>query len=231
MMHGLRGSKPLYPLLCIISGILVFFTGLLFVKQPWFVFFILAIAILYSFFGYFQVMIKAVIIFSVIGLLTFGITVFFYPAQNALQNLYRMLLLGLSGVPTVSLPPINLVRNLNAIKVPRWLTLGLLICIRFFGIMSVEIKRIKCAMKLRGISGWYNPRVWYRAIIIPFMMRLFSISDMLSLSLETRAFSMTSKTSIYKEVSLTLRDVLYFIIIVTIIILGFILKYKGWWHA
>lgn len=228
MMHGLRGKKPLYPLLCLLSGMLVFFAGLLFVKQSWFLFFLLSIIILYTFFGYFHVMLKAVIMFSIIGLITFAITALYFPTQNAIQNLYRMLLLGLSGVPTVSLPPINLVRCLNSLKVPRWLTLGLLICIRFFGIMSEEVRRIKCAMRLRGISGWYNPKIWYRAIIIPFMMRLFSISDMLSLSLETRAFSMTSKASVYKQVRLQPRDWIYFVIIVAIVVIGFLLKYNGW---
>lgn len=216
MMPGLQVKTPLFPVISILSGITVFFAGLLFVKEPWFPFYLAAVGILYVIFGYGRVLWKATLIFAVLGGITFGITMVFSPAQNALQNFYRMFLLGLSAVPTVSMPPIDLVRCMNQMHIPRWLTLGLLICIRFFGILGEEFRRIRTAMRLRGISAGH-PAVWYRAMIIPFMMRLFSISDMLSLSLETRGFQPGMPASIYRPVRFKRRDFVYAVLLTALI--------------
>ncbi|MDO5696070.1 MAG: energy-coupling factor transporter transmembrane component T [Eubacteriales bacterium] len=226
-MPHLRVKTPLYPIICILSGLLIFFTGLLFVKQPWFPLYLLAVALLYTAFGYFFIFMKAALIFAVIGGITFGLTVIFWPTENALQNFYRIFILGISAVPTISLPPIHLVRCMNQLHVPRWLTIGLLICIRFFYVMGTEIARIRMAMRVRNIRGAWHPKVWYRAVLIPFMMRLFSISDMLALSLETRAFSMRAPASIYRRIHVRGRDILYFGLLVGIICVGFVFKIQG----
>ena len=76
--------------------------------------------------------------------------------------------------------------------------------------MRGEIKRIREAVKTRGAGSVYNPKVWYRAFLIPLVMRLVKISDTLSLSVETRGFSLgKEKYSVYKNEIFSWTDLLF----------------------
>lgn len=113
----------------------------------------------------------------------------------------------------MSILPVDLTRNLNQIKIPRKITLGMLICLNFVPILKIEVKNIKEAMKIRGVSI-LNPKIFYRAFLIPLTIRLVNISDTLALSVEARGFKMDGKSSIYKPVKLKLKDILIFSLII-----------------
>ena len=81
-------------------------------------------------------------------------------------------------------------RNLSTLKMPRGVTLGMLIATSFPPVLGAEIKRVREAMKTRGAGSVLNPKIFYRAFLVPFVMRLVNIADTLSLSVETRGFSL-----------------------------------------
>ena len=88
--------------------------------------------------------------------------------------------------------------------------LGMLIATSFPPVLGAEIKRVREAMKTRGAGSVLNPKIFYRAFLVPFVMRLVNISDTLSLSVETRGFSLEKVPyTVYKKEIVCLSDVLF----------------------
>lgn len=228
MLEHLRSAKTVYPLFALLICLFTFFSGLLFVKQAWFLAYLLVLIVIHAIFGYGRTLVRVLPAFLLLGGAVACLSLLFATPMQAAQTGFRILLLGVSAIPTIGMPAINLVRVLNQIKCPRWLTLGLLIGLRFISIMAQEIRRIRIAMRLRGInSGWYNPAVLYRAFIIPLMMRILSISDLLALSLETRAFSMEGEVTFYKTIHIQKRDALYFALVIATCLACFLFYWVG----
>ncbi len=228
MLVEVRSDKAIYPLFCLLSCVITFFGGLLMVRQDWFPLYLAALLVIYAAFGYLSTALRIVPAFLAVAAMVAVLSLFFATPQQALQTGYRVLLLGVSAVPSISMAAIDLVRVLNRLKCPRWLTLGLLIGLRFIGIMALEIRRIRQAMRLRGVnSAWYDPRVVYRALVIPLMMRLLSISDLLALSLETRAFSMDGRVTSYRTLTVRGRDGVYIAAMTAVSLAGLLFCWMG----
>ena len=110
----------------------------------------------------------------------------------------------------MSVEPADMTRNLATLKMPRGVTLGMLIATSFPPVLGAEIKRVREAMKTRGAGSVLNPKILYRAFLVPFVMRLVNISDTLSLSVETRGFSLEKTPyTVYKKEIVCLSDVLF----------------------
>lgn len=110
----------------------------------------------------------------------------------------------------MSVEPADMTRSLSALRVPRGVTLGMLIALSFPPVLGAEIKRVREAMKTRGAGSILNPKILYRAFLVPFVMRLVNISDTLSLSVETRGFSLEKTPyTVYKKEIVCLSDVLF----------------------
>lgn len=210
-MEKLQVKKPMYPLVCIAFSAIVLLGGLLISKGPGFAYLLPAVCFVYVFFGYGRVLIKCLMIFIplslLIGLLSWPVT---GNQTAALQTAGRILLMGLCAVPLVSLPPVNLTRCLTQLNCPRVLTLGMLVTVRFVPVLMGEMRRILEAMKTRGVRLTLNPSCFYRAFLIPLVMRLTGISEILALSLETRGFDMKEKAAaVYRPVRFTARDAVF----------------------
>ena len=149
---------------------------------------------------------------SVLGIIFGGVSVLISQNYDTFHvTLARFLILGICSIPLLSIPPANLARAMNQLKVPRSLTLGMLITIRFIPILFGEIFQIRDAMQSRGVNVWvYTPKMFYRAFLVPLIMRCVNISDILSLSVETRAFDTDSKEStVYKPVIFKMKDIIF----------------------
>ena len=86
----------------------------------------------------------------------------------------------------------------------------MLISMSFVPMLRGEIKRVREAMKTRGAGSILNPKILYRAFLVPFVMRLVNISDTLALSVETRGFALGKvRYTIYKKESLAISDIVY----------------------
>ena len=65
-------------------------------------------------------------------------------------------------------------------------------------------------MKTRGAGSILSPKIFYRAFLVPFVMRLVNISDTLSLSVETRGFSLEkAQYTVYKKERIYLSDIVF----------------------
>lgn len=177
--------------------------GLLYAKRPCFPCFLLGLCVLYCLFGLGRATVKCLLLFlPVSGVFALFTLLFQRSGQQALWVAGRVLLMGLAALPMVTLPPVNLTRCLSQLGLPRSLTLGMLIAIRFVPVVGGEMGRVWEAMGLRGLR--VSP---YRAFILPVMARLLAMTDSLSLSLETRGFSLDDgPVSAYKKVSFQRRD-------------------------
>jgi energy-coupling factor transport system permease protein len=211
-MEKLYVKKPIYPLISLISGLLLFCVGLLVSKKLTLIYLLIAMTILYILFGYTKILLKAIPLFLVIGsIVGIGAALTSSSYMVGIQTLGRILLLAYASIIMVALPPVNLTRNFIALGLPRILTLGMLVTIRFVPILISEIKQISEAMKTRGAKvSILNLSYLYRAFLVPFLMRIISMSDIMAISIETRGFVLSDKSKVvYKQVKLTKRDIAY----------------------
>ena len=219
-MDSLQVKNPLYPLLSVLSSVIVLIGGLLLVRSSMFICLLLALTVLYALFGFVRVTMKSLLVFLPVSLV-FALFSFVFNRDPAiaLQMGGRILLVGLAAIPVLVLPQINLTRNLTQIRCPRLISLGMLIAVRFVPILAGEVSQIKMAMKTRGARAHlWNISCFYRAFLIPLLMRVISIADTLSLSLETRGFDLRSNAAtVYQPIRFTLRDGLYLLLVLVLI--------------
>lgn len=214
-MHMCKETRDIHPILSLVFSLLLFVMGLLFVKSTWFWMYVVTFSVLFLLFRFEKLMLKLIPFVLVFGLVMGSLTLINGSMQDALYAIYRVLALGLAGVLSMSIRPINLVRALNQLCVPRWISLGLLIVIRFIQIFREEIKRIRQAIALRGIRFASTPALWSRAFFIPLTVRMLSISEGLATSLETRGFSTDSAGSSFEVICLKRRDLVFSILFLT----------------
>lgn len=204
-----QAEKRYHPLLLLTFSLLLFVAGLLFVKEKWFYLYILTFLIIFSLFGFIKIIARTTPFVLMFGALMALLTTINGDRLDVLYAFYRVLAFGLAAVLSMSIKPIHLVRSFNQLKIPRWISLGLLIVIRFVQIFREEIRLIRQAIILRGIRFWETPALWCRAFIIPLIIRVLSISEGLAISLETRAFSTDIEGSSYEIICFKIRDVIF----------------------
>ena len=221
MIDSFHVKKPIYPIFTITSAVLIFVGALLFARCISGVIFLAAVFLLLICFGYGKTCLK-MIPFLVIYLAVFSAIFYFASHRNltfALQMAVRLAGVVIAFIPGISLPPVNLVRNLNQLKCPKLLSLGMLITLTFIPVLSGEIKQIRNAMKTRVAVNVFKPQVIYRSFLIPLIVRIVNISDTLSFSVETRGFMADDvKPSVYKTVSITVRDIVFAVLFMMIFI-------------
>ena len=207
-MESLYVSRPLYPLATLAFSTLALVGGLLIAKTALFAPALLALCLLYAGFGYGKVTLRCLAIFVPLGLVLGALSYLAFGEVTALfTNAGRVVLLGLCAVPLVSTPPVVLTRSLAVLRAPRALTLGILVAIRCIPVLLREMRQVREAMSTRGVRLGRDPRVLYRAFIIPLIMRIINISEILALSLETRAFDLhAQQLTIYHPVHFGPRD-------------------------
>ncbi len=215
MYYGTK--KSLHPLINIFLSIFILISGLFMKDLTQIFYYILFINVIASLSGYLLTLFKVFLIFIPMGLL---IALISYLISNDLSGslitICRFGILGLTVVFSLNINPTDLSRSLNQIHCPRKISLAILITFRFIPVLKQEIGRITEAMKVRGVKfHWWNPLQYYQVLFLPLIIRIINISDTLALSIETRGFSVHKKSSFYKKVLLTKRDV--FITFLTIL--------------
>lgn len=221
----MASKSKIHPIIGIILAIYIMIFSLVRSYDFNTLYFLLAIYALFIIFGMYKQALM-VIPFSVITILIFaGLT---YLINKNIESTYAMAnrLLGLSIaiIPGMSISSVDLTRSLNQLRVPRSITLGMMICLSFIPLLNLEVKHIKEAMKTRGVTSIINPFVFYRAFLIPLTMRIVNISDTLALSVEARGFAMKNKNyTVYKRVKIKPRDVIIPIAIIALSVVVVIL--------
>lgn len=145
---------------------------------------------------------------SLLSVLVFGVTLLIgntvQISCGAALHLELMLLLSLFMLRT---PISELLRGLQSCRIPDSLLLGFLIVFRFIGVLRRELGSIRqaSAMLPAGRLSW--PVKLYRCLIIPFVYRLFVLSDQLGASVNARDYG-AAKRSQYRQNPVRAGDVL-----------------------
>jgi len=143
--------------------------------------------------------------FALIAYLSYGNDI---SAAMAMANRFAAVFLAVAI--GMSVESANVTRCLSALHTPRSVTLGMLIATSFVPVLKTEIRRVREAMKTRGAGSVLNPKIFYRAFLVPLCMRLVGISDTLALSVETRGFQLGRvKYTVYKREVFSVWDILF----------------------
>ena len=216
-MTFFRFKTKLYPLIAIASSLFVIILGLVVARNENLCWYLLGVLAWLCIFGCFKGVLKILPAFIVFGGAFAGIAYASaggdFSAALAMLNRFGALFLGVAL--SMSVAAVRMTRSLSQVHTPRAITLGMLISMSFVPMLKGEIGRVREAMKTRGAGSVLNPKILYRAFLVPFVMRLVNISDTLALSVETRGFTLGgSLYSIYKKEYPALSDVLFILGIV-----------------
>lgn len=193
-------KSKIYPILAILTALFILVFGLVMARNIKAFCFIGGVFLLLCAVGCYRACLRVLPVMLIFAAVFGGISYLArrdVAAANAMG--VRLLIIGTAMIPGMSVAPVDLTRNLNQMKVPKGITLGMLIALNFAPLLRLETKRVREAMKTRGAGSLLNPKVLYRAFLIPFVTRLVNISDTLALSVETRGFTLEkTETTTYK---------------------------------
>ena len=205
-------AKKLYPLTAFFASLFFIVFGLCMARSVKCSYFLVGCYFWLLIFGCKRGCLRIIFPLVLVGGLFGGIAYFAYgnSASSAVAMVNRFGAVFMAVAIGMSMEQVDMTRCLSSLKFPRSVTLGMLIASSFPPVLSSEVKRVREAMKTRGAGSALNPRIFYRAFLVPFVMRLVNISDTLALSVETRGFSL-GKTpyTVYKKPTATLADVVF----------------------
>ena len=216
-MTFFRFKTKLNPLIAITASLFVIIFGLVAARNENLCWYLLGVLAWLCVFGCIKGVLKMLPAFVVFGGAFAGIA---YASAGgdlaaALSMLNRFGALFLGVALSMSVAAVRMTRSLSQVHTPRAITLGMLISMSFVPMLKGEIGRVREAMKTRGAGSVFNPKILYRAFLVPLVMRLVNISDTLALSVETRGFTLGgSMYSVYKKEYPALSDVLFILGIV-----------------
>lgn len=217
MTDKFLNKRPLYPLIGIGAVILIMVFGLLSAKSWSCIWFLLAMWVIFIIFGYWKACLAIVPVAVVLCAVMAGITFLISrDLSSTMAAINRILAVCIAVIPGLALQPITLVRGLSSLHLPRLLTLGMMITLDFFPLLKAEVHQVREAMKTRGAGSLWNPQIFYRAFLIPLIVRLVNISDTLSLSVETRGFTTDkdAEYSVYKTVNVKVTDIIFLALVI-----------------
>lgn len=211
-MTFFRFKTKLYSLIAITASLFVIIFGLVAARNENLCWYLLGVLAWLCIFGCFKGVLKMLPAFVVFGGAFAGIAYASaggdFAAALSMLNRFGALFLGVAL--SMSIAAVRMTRSLSQVHTPRAITLGMLISMSFVPMLKGEIGRVREAMKTRGAGSILNPKILYRAFLVPFVMRLVNISDTLALSVETRGFALGKvRYTIYKKESLAISDIVY----------------------
>lgn len=208
MSDRLYVKNPLFPLIGIAAAVFVLAFGLAMAKSTTVFLFLGGMWLLFMLFGYVKpclaVLPVAALLCGIFCALTYAIS---RDVPQTRAAAARMLALCIAAIPGLGLAPACLARGFACMRLPRVLTLAMLITFTFFPLLRAEVRQTRETMRTRGAGGLWNPAILYRAFLIPLMVRLVNLSDTLALSVETRGFTTgAAPYTVYHPVYLQTKD-------------------------
>jgi energy-coupling factor transport system permease protein len=216
-MNFIKYKSKLNPLVALVAAIGIIVFGLVMARTVECSYFLLAVYVWLFAFGCYRACVKTLPAFIVVGG-AFGVIAYFAYGSDisaAIAMVNRFAAIFLAGIIGCSVEAVSITRSLSQLHTPRSITLGMLIATSFVPVLKLEIKRVREAMKTRGAGSVFNPKVFYRAFLVPLVMRLVGISDTLSLSVETRGFTLDKANyTVYKREMVALSDMVFLLALV-----------------
>ena len=213
-MRFLSFKKKIYPIFVFLTSLFFIVFGLVMARNKNFGLFLFGAYVWLFLFGCRKGCLHVLFPFIVVGGIVGVIAYFAYGRDliAAIAMVNRFGAVFLTVALGMSMQPIDMTRSLATLKVPRGVTLGMLIATSFPPVLRAEKQRVREAMKTRGAGSALNPKIFYRAFLVPLVMRLVNISDTLSLSVETRGFSLEKVPyTVYKKEKICISDVIFII--------------------
>lgn len=225
-MERLNAKQPILPLLSMLASVATLVFGLVTAKTEHAYYFYAALFLIYLCLGYWRACLGIIPALIFTTALFAGIT--YLTGHNIDSTIYavnRSFAVCFALIPGLSVSNTLFIRNLQQIKTPRIITLGMMISINFFPLLAKEMRQIREAMKTRGIASALNPRVFYRAFIVPLIVRIVNISDTLAVSVETRGFTVDKKTvaTVYNPVRFKIKDGFFAVLFASAAVISVIL--------
>lgn len=112
-------------------------------------------------------------------------------AKAIFSTLRLLAILLPAPVLALTTPPADLIRSLQAARLPSFLTLSLMLIWRFFPLMQQELQRIWEANQLRGIDLRRQPGQWFSGLMVPLVFQMVVYADEVTIGLQTRGYSPT----------------------------------------
>ncbi len=105
--------------------------------------------------------------------------------------------------------PSDLVRALQAARLPNFLVLSLMLIWRFLPIIQQEVQRIIEANQLRGVDLSRQPTQWFAGLFMPLIFRIVAYADEVTVGLETRGYDPAAPRSVSQPLTWQVRDTLF----------------------
>lgn len=202
----------LYPIVALIGAIFLCVFGLVCAKSTNCSYFLAGVFVWLCIFGCGKACLKTLPAFVIVGG-AFALIAYYAYGQDtnaAMAMVNRFAAVFLAAAIGMSIESVATTRCLSQLHTPRAITLGMLIATSFVPVLKNEVHRVREAMKTRGAGSVLNPKIFYRAFLVPLCMRLVGISDTLALSVETRGFQLgKTKYTVYKREVFSLWDILF----------------------
>jgi len=225
-MNFFKYKYKLYPLVALFAAVAIMVFGLVMARDVRCTYFLASAFIWLCIFGCAKGCLKSLPAFIIVGGVFAVIAYFAYgkSLEAAIAMANRFAAVFLAVAIGMSIEYVATTRCLSQLHTPRAITLGMLIATSFMPVLRAEIKRVREAMKTRGAGSVLNPKIFYRAFLVPLCMRLVGISDTLALSVETRGFRLgKAPYTVYKREAFTVWDILFLIGLITDAVLAVIL--------
>ncbi len=128
-------------------------------------------------------------------------------------SVFSVLRLLLIALPTPLLAsttsPTDLVRSLQAIRLPSFLVLSLMLIWRFLPLIQQEVQRLMEANQLRGVDLTRQPTQWFSGLFMPLIFRIVAYADEVTVGLETRGYDPAAPRSTSQPLTWQVRDTLF----------------------
>jgi len=156
---------------------------------------------------------RKILVYSSISLAIFsGLSIAFQGFVHPIVSLLRIVAMLL---PTPLLAgttaPADLVRALQAVRLPNFMVLSLMLIWRFLPLMQQETRRILEANQLRGIDLSRQPHYWFPGLLMPLIFRVVAYADDVTIGLETRGYAPDAPRSLYRPLKWRTIDTGFFV--------------------
>jgi len=148
---------------------------------------------------------------ALVGFVAIGTLLLNNPQAALLYGLRLIAILLPTPLLAITTPPADLVRALQAAKLPSFLILSLMLTWRFLPIIQQEAQRIFEANQLRGVDLGRQPQHWFAGLFVPLIFRIVSYADEVTIGLETRGYDPNATRSMSQPLVWQLCDTLFVI--------------------
>ncbi|MGD6851246.1 MAG: energy-coupling factor transporter transmembrane component T family protein [Candidatus Bathyarchaeia archaeon] len=142
--------------------------------------------------------------------------------SSSFVSTMRILFIGISLIMfAYTTTPAEFIRSLETLKVPRQITLGFMVALRFIPVFMEEVEKIRQSLRIRGTKVKRGLRFYYRGFFVPLLYRIYTLSDGITLGLHTRGFCLNGNRTVLHELRFRPWDALFltFFLIASIVVI------------